>query len=238
MKTVFHPAGSRGHANHGWLNTHHTFSFARYYDPERINFGALRVLNDDEVAPGRGFARHPHDNMEIVSIPLSGDLEHEDSLGNVAVIREGDIQVMSAGTGVTHSEKNHQRDADVKFLQIWIFPRERDVAPRYDQQALDPAAERNQFAQVLSPNPDDAGVWINQDAWFHLGTFGEGREASYALKRPGNGVYVFLLEGAAEVAGQPMQRRDGLGISETDRFTVLSQAPGTRLLVMEVPMLD
>ena len=236
MKTIYHPAASRGHANHGWLNTHHTFSFANYYNPERMGFGVLRVLNDDEVEPGYGFGRHPHDNMEIVSIPLDGDLEHQDSMGNVAVIREGDIQVMSAGTGVTHSEKNRNKDQQVKFLQIWVHPRERNVAPRYDQQPIDPAREHNTFLQVLSPNPDDEGVWIHQDAWFHLGRLDPGTTVEYALKKPGNGVYLFLLEGSATAAGQPLATRDGLGVTETDRIGVTAGAAGARVLLMEVPV--
>jgi len=155
MKTVFHPASERGHANHGWLNSFHSFSFSDYYDPSKTHFGALRVLNDDTVAPGMGFGTHPHNNMEIISIPLEGDLEHRDSMGTVSVIKHGDIQVMSAGSGISHSEYNKNRDKPVKFLQIWVFPREKNVEPRYDQITLNLADRQNRFQQVLSPNADD-----------------------------------------------------------------------------------
>ncbi|WP_449272067.1 pirin family protein [Hymenobacter humi] len=168
-QSVLHRAATRGHANHGWLNSYHTFSFAGYQNPERMHFGALRVLNDDTVAGGMGFGKHPHDNMEIISIPLSGDLEHQDTTGRQAVIRQGDVQIMSAGTGLAHSEKNHNRDKEVKFLQIWVFPNQENVAPRYAQQSFRPEDRHNKLLQVVSPSPDDHGVWIHQDAWFHLG---------------------------------------------------------------------
>jgi redox-sensitive bicupin YhaK (pirin superfamily) len=235
MKTVIHRADTRGHANHGWLNTHHTFSFANYYNPERMHFGVLRVLNDDQVAPGRGFATHPHDNMEIISIPLEGDLEHKDSMGNVAVIRQGDVQVMSAGTGVFHSEYNRNKDQAVKFLQIWMFPREKNVTPRYDQISIRDLARENEFYQVLSPNADDEGVWVHQDAWFHLGDFKAGASTTYALKKPGNGAYLFVLEGNVSVEGQELGARDGLGLWDTDQFT-LNASSDARVLLMDVPM--
>jgi len=234
--TVLHKATTRGHANHGWLDTYHTFSFGHYYDPERMHFGALRVLNDDTVAPGMGFGTHPHDNMEIISIPLEGDLEHKDSMGNTQVIRHGDIQVMSAGSGITHSEKNLNRERLTRFLQIWVFPNKRNVAPRYDQITLDPEARRNRFQQIVSPNADDAGVWIHQDAWFHLGRFDAGQGASYALKRPGNGVYAFVIEGSATVNGQELERRDGFGLWDAAGFDVKAGNNGVELLLMEVPM--
>jgi hypothetical protein len=235
MKTVFHQANTRGHADHGWLNSYHTFSFANYYNPERIHFGALRVLNDDTVMAGRGFGTHPHDNMEIVSIPLSGDLEHKDSMENHAVIREGDVQVMSAGTGIFHSEYNLNKDKEVKFLQIWIFPGKKNVTPRYDQISLRDVEKENEFYQILSPNPDDEGVWIYQQAWFHLGRFTESKTVDYQLKNKKNGVYVFVIEGKATVAGQELGKRDGLGISEASSisFDVENE---TQLLLMEVPM--
>lgn len=169
MKKEIHRASSRGHANHGWLNSYHTFSFGNYHDPKRMNFGVLRVLNDDEVDPGMGFGTHPHNNMEIISIPLEGDLEHRDSMGNTTVIKQGDIQAMSAGTGVSHSEKNKNRDKKVKFLQIWILPNKTNVTPRYDQITLKPDSLKDRFLQIISPNPEDAGIWIHQNAWFHLG---------------------------------------------------------------------
>ncbi len=235
MNTVLHKASTRGHANHGWLNSHHTFSFANYYNPERMNFGVLRVLNDDEVAPNRGFGQHPHDNMEIISIPLEGDLQHKDSIGTVSVIKKGDIQVMSAGTGVTHSEMNKNADQAVKFLQIWLFPRARNVEPRYDQISLQEVAKKNEFYQVLSPNKDDQGVWINQDAWFHLGDFDKGASTRYDLKKIGNGIYVFVLEGSVTVNGQTLERRDGYGLWATDGFN-LEASSDAQTLIMEVPM--
>lgn len=235
MKTVLHKADTRGHANHGWLDTHHTFSFANYYNPERMHFGVLRVLNDDRVAPDRGFGRHPHDNMEIVSIPLQGDLEHKDSMGNVATIRQGDVQVMSAGTGVFHSEYNKNADQEVKFLQIWIFPNKKGVEPRYDQIRLPEDRMQNKLQQILSPNPDDDGVWIHQDAWFHMGNLKKGFEQTYELRRAGNGVYAFVLEGELTIEDQKMQRRDGFGLWDTDRIRIQAESDA-RLLLMEVPM--
>lgn len=235
MKTVLHPANSRGNANHGWLHSHHTFSFANYYNPDRMNFGVLRVLNDDQVAPSRGFGTHPHNNMEIISIPLSGDLEHQDSMGNKAVIREGDVQVMSAGTGISHSEYNKNTDKEVRFLQIWIFPKKENVTPRYDQIAIKEIQKENTFYQILSPNQDDQGVWVHQDAWFHLGDFEAGKSDSYQVKKSGNGVYVFVLEGEASINGQKLGRRDGYGIWDTDSFTLTADSKA-KILLMEVPM--
>lgn len=235
MKTVLHKADTRGHANHGWLDTHHSFSFANYYNPERMNFGVLRVLNDDRVAAGRGFGTHPHDNMEIISIPLEGDLEHKDSMGNTTVIRQGDVQVMSAGTGVFHSEYNKNSDREVKFLQIWLFPNKKGVEPRYDQISLDKSRLKNQLHQILSPNPEDEGVWIHQDAWFHLGELDAGHAETYTLKKPGHGVYAFVLDGELTIAGQALNRRDGFGIWDTDRIEIRADTDA-RLLLMEVPM--
>ncbi len=233
MKTVLHKANSRGHANHGWLDSHHSFSFANYYNPERMHFGVLRVLNDDVVAPGRGFGTHPHDNMEIISIPLEGDLEHKDSMNNTAVIRQGDIQVMSAGTGVFHSEYNKNNDSEVRFLQIWLFPNKRDVEPRYDQIKIE--EKRNKLTQVLSPDPNDDGVWIHQNAWFHLGNYDAGTSETYRVKSPGNGVYVFVLEGDVSVSGQDLNKRDGYGIWDTDAIEIKAGSDA-RILVMDVPM--
>jgi len=235
MKTVYHNADSRGYADHGWLQSHHTFSFASYHNPDRVHFGVLRVLNDDTVSEGRGFGTHPHDNMEIISIPLEGDLKHQDSMGNTAVIKQGDIQVMSAGTGIYHSEYNLNPDQAVKFLQIWIFPNQKDVVPRYDQIPISDLAEKNSFYQILSPSPDDSGVWIYQDAWFHLGEFDADTNGTYTLKKSGNGVYAFVIEGDATLAGKELTQRDGLGISDTDNFEFGAKA-GAKILLMEVPM--
>lgn len=235
MNKVIHRANTRGHADHGWLDTHHTFSFANYYNPERMHFGVLRVLNDDTVSAGRGFGTHPHDNMEIVSIPLKGDLEHKDSMGNVAVIKQGDIQVMSAGTGVHHSEYNRNRDQEVKFLQIWIFPNKKNVEPRYDQISITDIADENKFYQVLSPSSKDQGVWIHQDAWFHLGSFKKGKDDEYTVKKAGNGVYLFVLDGEIEVDGEKLGKRDGMGMWNTDSVCVTASSDA-EVLLMEVPM--
>ncbi len=235
MNTVIHKAATRGVANHGWLNSHHTFSFANYHNPDRMNFGVLRVLNDDIVQAGMGFGTHPHQNMEIISIPLEGDLEHKDSMGNVAVIKEGDVQVLSAGTGITHSEYNKNKDKEVKFLQIWVFPKEKDLTPRYDQISIREISEENKFYQVLSPNKDDQGVWINQDAWFHIGKFEKGNSDEYKIKKEGNGVYAFILEGEVEIDGEKLSKRDGMGIWDTNSITVKA-TENARVLLMEVPM--
>ncbi|MFD1469236.1 pirin family protein [Hymenobacter caeli] len=235
-RTVLHPAATRGHANHGWLDSYHTFSFANYHDANRMHFGALRVLNDDTVHGGMGFGRHPHQNMEIISIPLAGDLEHQDSMGNKTVIRQNDVQVMSAGTGVAHSEKNHSPKETVKFLQIWVIPNAQNVAPRYDQQTFLPEARRNQLLQVVSPSPDDAGVWLHQDAWFHLGNLDAGFETEYKLKQAGNGVYAFVLAGDVTINGQALHRRDGFGLWEVDKLAIKADS-SAELLLMEVPML-
>jgi hypothetical protein len=235
MKTVVHKAEGRGHANHGWLNSWHSFSFASYYNPERMNFGALRVLNDDTVAAGQGFGTHPHKNMEIISIPLEGDLKHMDSMGNVAVIREGDIQVLSAGTGISHSEYNRNQDQEVKFLQIWIIPKEKGVSPRYDQTSIRELAIKNEFYQILSPDAGDQGVWIHQDAWFHMGELEKGQKTTYRLKKEENGLYLFVLQGQVFVDGHILDRRDALGIWETSKLEVTSNGE-SKVLLMEVPM--
>ncbi|PHI21307.1 hypothetical protein CEQ90_02595 [Lewinellaceae bacterium SD302] len=235
MKTIHHPAESRGHADHGWLKSSHTFSFANYHDPERIHFGALRVLNDDHVAAGKGFGTHPHDNMEIVSIPLEGDLEHKDSMGNVTVIKQGDVQAMSAGTGIFHSEYNKNSDQDVKFLQIWVFPNERNIEPRYSQITLDEDKLNNQLAQIVAPNGTEGGVNIQQDAWFHLGRLDKGTELNYELKKSGNGVYAFILDGEVTIAGRTLNERDGLGVWETNNISISADSDA-RVLLMEVPM--
>lgn len=234
-QTVLHTAASRGGADHGWLKSYHTFSFASYYNPERVNFGALRVLNDDAVDGGRGFGEHPHDNMEIISIPLSGSLEHKDSMGNIGTIEPGEIQVMSAGTGIYHTEYNKNKDQTVKFLQIWVFPNKRNVEPRYDQVKIDTPEKPNTLVQILSPNPDDAGVWIHQDAWFNLGKLEKGSELTYTLQKKGNGAYIFVLEGDIEINGQVLSTRDGFGIWDTDNFTIKASADA-EFLIMDVPM--
>jgi redox-sensitive bicupin YhaK (pirin superfamily) len=234
--TVLHKADTRGLANHGWLESKHTFSFANYHNPERMHFGVLRVLNDDRVNGGMGFGTHPHDNMEIISIPLEGDLEHKDSMGNTTVIKSGDLQVMSAGTGVFHSEYNKNSDQQVKFLQIWVYPNQRNVTPRYDQITMNVADRKNKFQQILSPNQDDEGVWIHQDAWFNMGNFDKDIATEYKINKPGNGVYVFLLKGEATIEEQKLETRDGFGIWNTDKFTITANTSDTEILLMEVPM--
>ena len=233
--TVLHKANTRGEANHGWLKSFHTFSFANYYNPERMHFGVLRVLNDDYVQAGMGFGTHPHDNMEIISIPLEGDLEHRDSMGNIAVIKNGDIHVMSAGSGITHSEFNKNQNAAVKFLQIWVFPNKKNVTPRYDQITLKAEDRKNKLQQIVSPNPKDAGVWLHQDAWFHLGALDTGTKLNYTIKKEGNGLYVFVLSGAIKINNQALETRDGMGIWNTKDFSIEATATA-EILLMDVPM--
>ena len=235
MKTIYHAANTRGDANHGWLKSKHTFSFANYYNPDRMGFGALLVINDDHVIGGRGFGKHSHRDMEIISIPLSGKLGHGDNIGNDGIIQTGEIQVMSAGTGITHSEMNGDANEAVKFLQIWVQPNKLGVEPRYQQVELADLMKPNQFNQVLSPNPDDAGVWIHQNAWFNLGSFDKNTTTTYPLHDANNGVYVFVIHGKVVVNGTTLETRDSLGIWETKNFTmdVLDDA---QVLVMEVPM--
>ena len=235
MKKAFHAAKTRGNANHGWLNANHSFSFANYHNPERMNFGALRVLNDDTIAPGMGFGTHPHENMEIITIPLEGDLEHKDSMGNIGVINEGEIQVMSAGTGVHHSEYNKNADQAVKVLQLWVFPKKQNVTPRYDQMSVRDLKKPNDFYQVLSPNSEDAGMWVHQDTWFHLGEFDVEKSLDYTLKKPGNGVYVFVIEGSFNVEGENLKKRDAIGIWDTETITFTAQSE-SKVLLVEVPM--
>ena len=235
MKTTMYTADSRGHANHDWLESYHTFSFANYHDPNRMNFGAMRVLNDDTVAAGRGFDTHRHLNMEIVSIPLSGDLEHKDSMGNETIIHEGDIQVMSAGTGINHSEYNKNKEHEVKFLQIWIMANQRPVAPRYDQMKINEAGAKNKFIQILSPDKNDDGVWIYQDAWFHIGEFNREETIIHNLKNANDGLFIFVLEGSAHVAGTILEKRDAIGISEIQKVEITAQSD-SKILLIEVPM--
>ncbi|HYG16445.1 MAG TPA: pirin family protein [Bacteroidia bacterium] len=236
MNTVLHKANTRGHANHGWLNSYHTFSFASYMNPDRMNFGALRVLNDDTVAPGMGFGNHPHANMEIVSIPLSGDLEHKDSMGTSAVIKQNDIQIMSAGTGIYHSEYNHNRDKEVKFLQIWVFPKQENIKPRYGQVTFNPEDKLNQLKLVVSPDKEASdSIWINQDAWFHLGLLEKGFSTTHTVSGTNTGIYAFVIEGDVTINGQQLNKRDGFGIWDIDALDIKADS-NAELLLMEVPM--
>jgi quercetin 2,3-dioxygenase len=234
-RSVLHKADTRGLADHGWLYSRHTFSFADYYDRDRMNFGVLRVLNDDRVDEGMGFGLHPHDNMEIISIPLEGDLEHKDNMGNTSVIKYGDIQVMSAGTGVFHSEYNRNSNSKVKFLQVWVLPDRKNVKPRYDQVSLNIAERHNSLQQIVSPDSNDAGAWIYQQAWFYMAKFDKGFSVDYTLKREGNGVYAFILSGDVTLSGQPLNARDGYGVWEVSSISVKADTDA-EFLLMEVPM--
>ena len=235
MKKVFHPASSRGAADHGWLQAKHSFSFANYYNSERVQFGALRVLNDDIIAPGMGFGTHPHDNMEIITIPLDGALEHKDSLDNIGVIETDEIQVMSAGSGVYHSEYNKNKDQSVSLLQIWVFPNKKNVTPRYDQKNIKDLKKVNSFYPIVTPNQNGPGMWIHQDAWFHLGEFDKETRINYNINKKGNGVYAFLIEGSVQIDGESLEKRDALGIWDTESFELLAN-PNSRILLIEVPL--
>jgi quercetin 2,3-dioxygenase len=233
--TVLHKANERGHADHGWLNAYHSFSFANWYNPDKVQFGVLRVLNDDTIAPGMGFGTHPHDNMEIITIPLEGDLAHKDSMGNSEIIKFGDVQVMSAGTGIRHSEFNPNEDKRTKLLQIWLFPNKRNVEPRYQQITLDVNDRQNKLQQILSPNQKDAGVWIHQDAWFHMGKFEKGITETYTVKRNENGVYAFVISGSFTINGQVLETRDALGITNTEKLEITATSDA-EILLMDIPM--
>ena len=235
MKTIYHAADSRGDANHGWLKSKHTFSFANYHNPECMGFGALRVINDDFVIAGQGFGKHSHRDMEIISIPLSGKLGHGDNIGNNGTIETGEIQVMSAGTGITHSEMNADDHEAVSFLQIWVIPNKMNAEPRYQQIRMDELMKPNAFNQILSPNSDDAGVWIHQDAWFSMGDFDKGVTETYQLKNPNNGVYIFVISGKVVINGNTLDTRDGLGVWDTKNFT-MDVLDGAKVLLMEVPI--
>lgn len=232
---IIYKADSRGYANHDWLESYHTFSFANYRNNDRVNFGVLRVLNDDRVSAGMGFGTHPHENMEIISIPLSGTLSHKDDMGNGTLIKENEIQVMSAGTGVQHSEFNPDDKNETRFLQIWLFPNALDVTPRYDQKQLNPSDRINQWDQILSPNKDDKGVWIHQNAWFHMTTLSKGKLLEYELKDTTNGVFLFVLEGSIALEDMILERRDAIGFWEVNDFSILAESDA-EVLLMELPM--
>jgi len=232
--SIFFPALERGHANHGWLIAYHSFSFASYYNPNNMNFGALRVLNDDEVVAGMGFGTHPHDNMEIITIPLEGDLRHKDNIGNEATINEGFIQVMSAGTGIQHSEYHPNANKALKLLQIWIMPNIRNVKPRYGEIKL-PEITTNEWQQIVSPNAEDEGTWIHQNAWLHIGNFDSDILTNYELKDKQNGVYVFVIEGNISIGDDILNKRDALGIMNTENFEIKINEK-SKVLLIEVPM--
>jgi redox-sensitive bicupin YhaK (pirin superfamily) len=235
MKSIFHKASERGHADHGWLNAHHSFSFADYRDPDKVHFGLLRVLNDDIVAPGKGFGMHPHDNMEIVTIPLKGQLEHRDNMGNIGVIHPNEIQAMSAGSGITHSEYNPSKTEEVNLLQIWVFPKERNIEPRYEQRVFTDADKDQKFKTIVAPVKSPDLMWINQDAYFSIGKFKTGQSVTYKIQHSGNGAYVFMIEGTATIDQQQLNKRDAMGISETDQFNI-NITQDAEILVIDVPM--
>jgi len=236
MKLTVHRSGCRGHFNHGWLKTWHTFSFASYYNPDRMHFGALRVLNDDIVQAGMGFGTHPHDNMEIITIVLDGELEHRDSMGNGSVISPGEVQVMSAGTGIQHSEFNHSETTDVNLLQIWVFPDKKNVEPRYDQARFQEEEMNGNWRTVVSPDGKDNTLWINQQAWFSLGVFPPETAFSYQLKKPGNLLYLFVISGDVNVESETIHQRDGLCIEEIEDNVSMKTNKQSKILAMEIPV--
>ncbi len=235
MKKIIHRAGDRGIQDHGWLKAAHSFSFAHYHDPSKMHFGLLRVLNDDIVAPGMGFGTHGHDNMEIVTIPLKGSLAHKDSIGSIGNISSGEVQIMSAGSGIQHSEFNGSSTEEVNLLQIWVFPKERNITPRYDQKKYDLERNNNTFVTVVSSEEQEGSMWINQDAAFSIGTFDAGTIASYTFKHQGNGAYVFLIDGKADLDGTSLAKRDAVGVYDTAKLDI-SITENSRILVIEVPM--
>jgi quercetin 2,3-dioxygenase len=234
MSNIFYPASERGHANLGWLDSHHSFSFGQWYDPQKVHFGALRVLNDDWVKGGGGFPTHPHDNMEIVSIPLKGALTHRDSTGTDDIIRSGDVQIMSAGSGIRHSEFNASATDSVNFLQIWVFPKIRDIRPKYDQKTFDPEDRKNKWQIVVSPDEREGGVWINQDARFALADLDAGRDIEFKAAFPGNAVYVFLIDGEIQIEGKKLGKRDAIGIRGTNAFSIHADQ-AAQILAIEIP---
>lgn len=234
MKSVLHSADRRGHVSFGWLDSHHSFSFGNYYDPERIQFGMLRVLNDDVILGGSGFGMHPHENMEIVSIPLAGALEHKDSTGTQAVIRENDVQIMSAGTGIKHSENNYSKNEAAQFLQIWVIPKKKNIQPRYDQKTFLPKNRINNIQTIVAPD-DDSAVWINQDAWFSLANIKGGFSTNYDIKKAGNGVYIFVINGSVAIQNMALYKRDAVGIWDVDQVEITAETDA-EILLIEVPM--
>ncbi len=235
MKTIIHRASERGHANHGWLDAHHSFSFANWYDPAKIHFGMLRVLNDDSVAGGQGFGMHPHNDMEIITIILEGALQHKDNMGNGSVIKPGDVQVMSAGTGVMHSEFNPSPTEKTNLFQLWIFPKEDGIEPRYGQKTFSVEERKNNIQTVASGFKKNGELYIHQDAALSLANPEKGKSITYSVNKEGNGVYLMVINGEVEINGEKLSRRDAIGISETNTFTV-SANENSELLIVEVPM--
>lgn len=235
MKKTIHRADSRGYADHGWLKSYHTFSFANYYNPERTRFGVLRVLNDDIVEPGMGFGTHPHDNMEIITIPIKGELAHKDSTGNKEIIKENEVQIMSAGSGLTHSEFNNSKTDKVNLLQIWLFPKEKNIKPRYAQKVFSPDEMKNTFKTVVSPDKNTGGLWINQDAEFLLASIDKGKSLKHNVKFSGNGIYLFVIEGSIEVLDEKLSNRDAIGLEGIEQFEIKADED-SKVLVIDLPM--
>lgn len=235
INKIVHRANERGLADHGWLKSYHSFSFADYYDPQKMGFGLLRVLNNDYVAPAKGFGTHAHNNMEIISIPLKGELKHQDSMNNVAIIKTNDVQIMSAGSGITHSEYNNSESEEVEFLQIWVYPKEKNIQPRYDQKTFNPAERVNKFELIVSPQKNDDTVWINQDAYFSLASYEAGKAGQYFVKQKGNGVYLFVLNGQIALCDELLTERDAIGLSGLEEIN-FKTINACELLLMEIPM--
>jgi hypothetical protein len=235
MKKIIHRAEDRGYADHGWLKAHHSFSFANYYDQSKVHFGELRVFNDDSIAPGKGFGKHPHDNMEIVTIPLSGAVKHGDSMGNQGIINAGDVQIMSAGKGIVHSEYNASASGFLNLFQIWVFPKVRNIEPRYDQKTFLAEDRKGKFQVLVSPDKADGSMWVNQDVWFVRGDFAKGAEVSYAPKLKGNGLYLMVISGEVQVAGDTLKKRDAIGLWDLDKADIKTDSDA-ELLIIDVPM--
>jgi len=235
LEKIIHKSDSRGFVDHGWLKARHSFSFADYYNPEKMNFGLLRVLNDDIVEPGMGFGTHPHKNMEIVTIPLKGKLEHRDSTGHTQIIKFNDIQNISAGSGVYHSEFNASDTEIVNLLQIWVLPKVQNIKPRYDQLTLNPEDRLNKIQTFVSPVKSQGKLWINQDAYFSLCDLEKNQNIDYKFQKKGNGVYVFLIEGEIQLANEILTGRDAIGIWDIKEISVVANI-NSQLLFIEIPM--
>ncbi|HMR46418.1 MAG TPA: pirin family protein [Bacteroidia bacterium] len=233
---VIHRAENRGHADHGWLKAKHSFSFANYYNPNQMHFGVLRVLNDDYVEPGMGFGTHPHDNMEIITIPLEGALEHKDNMNNHGIIKYGDVQVMSAGSGVTHSEFNASKTEAVKLFQIWLYPDKENVKPRYDQLSLNVSDRKNKLQTIVSPETEKSGLWIHQQAWLSMGNFDKDKNTTYKVKKEGNGIYAMIVKGEFEINNNLLHERDAIGMWNTSQINLIAKSEGAEILLMDIPM--
>jgi quercetin 2,3-dioxygenase len=234
LNKILYKSETRGKAEHGWLHSRFSFSFAGYYDPSRVHFGLLRVLNDDIIAAGTGFGMHPHDNMEIVSIVLKGEMMHGDNTGNQTGLKKGEVQIMSAGTGIVHSE-HASKESEVHLLQIWVFPKEKNIKPRYDQKVFDEAGKNGKFQLLVSPDSSGETLWINQDAYFSIGNFDAATNQTYALHKESHGLFAFVIEGGVKIAGEDLGKRDAVGIWDVDAID-MDIEPESEILLIEVPM--